>query len=146
MRKERSKTKFSLLLNSIKIIFFLLFVMIILMLAPNYEKNDTYDATKINLIINNNNVTKKLKQDLFINDKNVIYLSKEDIQNYFDQYIYVEKTTNQMITTYGEKVGVLPINQNKIKINDAEVNVLSGAIQKENVYYLPISAMAKCII
>ena len=113
------------------------------MLAPNYEKNDTYDATKINLIINNNNVTKKLKQDLFINDKNVIYLSKEDIQNYFDQYIYVEKTTNQMITTYGEKVGVLPINQNKIKINDAEVNVLSGAIQKENVYYLPISAMAK---
>ena len=143
MKKERSKTKFSLFFNLLKIILFLLFVAIIFVLAPNYEKNDTYDATKINLIINNNNVTKRLKYDLFINDKNVIYMSKEDIKNYFDQYIYFEKTTNQIITTYGEKVGVLPIGENVIKINDSEINVLSGAIQKENVYYLPISAMAK---
>ena len=70
-------------------------------------------------------------------------MSKEDISNYFDKYIYLEEETNQLITTYGEKVGVLPIDQNIIKINDSEVNVLSGATQKDGIYYLPITAMTK---
>lgn len=142
MRKEKKKTKNNILINIIKTIIFLLFIIIVFNLAPNYEKNDTYDTTKINLIINNNNVTKKLKYDLFINDKKVIYMSKQDIANYFDKYIFLEEKTNQIITTYGEKVGVLPLNENIIKINDTEVNVLSGAIQKDDVYYLPITAMS----
>ena len=143
MRKEKKKVKNNMLFNIIKTILFLLFIIIVFNLAPNYEKNDTYDLGKINLIINNNNVTKKLKYDLFINDKNVIYMSKQDIENYFDKYIYIEKETNQIITTYGEKVGVLPLDEDIIKINDSEVNVLSGAIQKDEVYYLPISSMSK---
>lgn len=143
MRKEKRKAKGNIFLNIIKTILFLLFIIIVFKMAPNYEKNDTYDASKINLIINNNNVTKKLKYDLFINDKNVIYMSKQDIENYFDKYIYLEEQTNQIITTYGEKVGVLPLDENIIKINDSEVNVLSGAIKKDEVYYLPISSMSK---
>jgi len=139
---EKKINKSNVFFNIIKTILFLLFIIIVFTVAPNYEKNDTYDANKINLIINNNNVTKKLKYDLFINDKNVIYMSKQDVENYFDKYIYLEEKTNQIITTYGEKVGVLPIDKNIIKINDSEVNVLSGAIQKDGVYYLPISAMS----
>lgn len=142
MRKEKKKTKNSIFLNIIKTIVFLLFIIIVFNLAPNYEKNDSYDISKINLIINNNNVTKKLKYDLFIDDKNVVYMSKQDISNYFDEYIYLEENTNQIITTYGEKVGVLPIDKNIIKINDSEVSVLSGAIKKDEIYYLPISAMS----
>lgn len=142
MRRNKEKTKGNMLFNIIKTIIFLLFIIIVFKVAPNYEENDTYDTSKINLIINNNNVTKKLKYDLFINDKNVIYMSKQDIENYFDKYIYLEEETNQIITTYGEKVGVLPIDKNVIIINDSEVNVLSGAIMKDDVYYLPISAMS----
>ena len=141
MRREK-KNKNNIFFNLIKVILFLLFIIIVFKIAPNYEKNDTYDLSKINLIINNNNVTKKLKYDLYINDKNVIYMSKQDIANYFDKYIYIEESTNQIITTYGEKVGVLPIDKNIIKINDSEVNVLSGAIIKDDIYYLPISAMS----
>lgn len=143
MKKENKKDKKHIVLKIIvAAIFCLLLLLIILKLAPNYAKNDAYDSSKINLIINNNNVTKKLKYDLFKNDKNVIYMSKKDISNYFDKYIYLEEKTNQIITTYGEKVGVLPIDKNIIKINDSEVNVLSGAIKKDSMYYLPISAMS----
>lgn len=143
MRKKENKTKNNILINIIKTILFMFFIIIVFSLAPNYEKNDTYDKTKINLIINNKNVTKKLKYDLFINEKNVIYMAKEDIANYFDEYIFLEKETNQIITTYGEKIGVLPIGKNLIEINDSEVNVLSGALIKDNIYYLPITSMSK---
>lgn len=143
MKKDKVKSQNNLFIKIFGVMLFLAFLIIIFKLAPNYEINSTYAKNKINLIINNNNVTKKLKYDLWINDKNVIYMSKEDIANYFDKYIYLEKETNQLITTYGEKIGVLPINQNLIKINDSEIDVLSGAIQKDNIYYLPITAMDK---
>lgn len=142
MRKDKNKSKKKYIVIA-TVILLLLLLVIILKLAPNYVIKDAYAKNKINLMINNNNVTKKLKYELFMNDKNVIYMSKEDIQNYFDNYIYLEKTGNQIITTYGEKIGVLPINQNIIKINDSTINVLSGAIQKDGTYYLPISAMSQ---
>lgn len=142
MGKGKKKSEANIILNFIKILIFLLFIIIVFNIAPNYERNDAYDINKINLIINNNNVTKKLKYDLFVNDKNVIYMSKQDIANYFDEYIYIEESTNQIITTYGEKIGVLPIDKNFIKINDSQVNVLSGAIKKDDIYYLPITAMS----
>ena len=133
MKEEKNKK--NIFLNLIITIVFLVFLIIVFMIAPNYEKTDTYDNSKINLIINNNNVTRKLKYNLFVNDKNVIYMSKDDIANYFDKYIFFEQSTNEIITTYGEKVGVLPLNQNIVKINDSPVNILSGAIQKDGIYY-----------
>ena len=51
MKKEHSKTPSNIFLNIVKIIILLVLVVIIFMLAPNYEKNDTYDMGKINLII-----------------------------------------------------------------------------------------------
>ena len=141
--RKRDKKANNLFLNILKIILFLIFIIIVFKIAPNYEKNDTYDYSKINLIINNNNVTKKLKKDLYINEKNVIYMSIQDIQNYFDNYIYVDEENNQIITTYGEKIAVLPLNENRIEINNSNINVLSGAILKEDIYYLPITSMSQ---
>jgi spore germination protein YaaH len=141
--EKNKKSKFNLFFKIGVIILLLLLIFCAYKLAPNYTKNDSYAKNKINLIINNNNVTKKLKKDLFINEKDVIYMSKEDIKNYFDKYIIYDEENNQIITTYGEKIGVLPIGQNIIKINDSEVEVISGAIKKDDTYYLPISSMAK---
>ena len=70
-------------------------------------------------------------------------MSKDDIKNYFDKYIILDEENNQIITTYGEKVGVLPLDKNIITINDSEINVLSGAVKKDEIYYLPISTMSK---
>ena len=143
MLKEKQYKKINLFLNIIVVLLSLVALIIIFNLAPNYEINDAYAKDKINIIINNNNVTKKLKKDLFINEKSVIYMSMQDVKNYFDKYIIYDEPNNQIITTYGEKVGVLPLDENKIKVNDSIVNVLSGAIKKDNTYYLPISAMSK---
>lgn len=137
MRKE------NIFLKVIKIILFLLVLIIVFKLAPNYVKNDDYAKDKVNIIINNKNVTKKLKYDLFINEKDVIYMSMQDIKNYFDKYIIYDEANNQIITTYGEKIGVLPLDEKIIKINGSIVNLLSGAIKNNDIYYLPINSMSK---
>lgn len=56
-------------------------VIIALNLAPNFEK-DKY-ANETNLIINNNNVTAKLKQKVYVNDRGTIYISIEDTRKLF---------------------------------------------------------------
>lgn len=139
MRKEKKKNIF---LKIIKVILFLFALIIVLKLAPNYVKNDDYVKEKVNVIINNKNVTKKLKYDLFTNEKDVIYMSMQDVKNYFDKYIIYDEVNNQIITTYGEKVGVLPLDEKIIKINGSTVNVLSSAIKNNDIYYLPINSMS----
>lgn len=141
MRKDKRKEKKLHIANIIKVAVFLLLLVFILAIAPNYVKNDI-DTAKTNLIINNNNVTLRLKYDLYMNEKNVIYMSISDIQNYLDQYIYYDETENQIITTYGEKVAVLPLDENTITINNSTFNLLSGVETKENELYLPISQMS----
>jgi len=141
MKKKRKNKKTN---KIIKVIIYLFSLIVVFGMAPNYNiNNDYYIEDKINLIINNNNVTKKLEHDLFINNKNVIYISIQDIANYFDNSAIYDKDNNQIITTYGEKVVKLPINEDIIKINDREQDVLSGSIEKDGIYYVPITAMKR---
>lgn len=63
------------------IVVLLAVVIIALNLAPNFEK-DKY-ANETNLIINNNNVTAKLKQKVYVNDRGTIYISIEDTRKLF---------------------------------------------------------------
>lgn len=95
---------------------------------------------KTNLVINNKNVTSNLKNDILIED-NIIYLSKPDIANFFDQYIYDEKETNQIVTTYDKKIATIGFEENIIIINGSEKRIYAHAIKKDNVDYLPISEM-----
>ena len=65
----------------------------ILLVSPNFKKDP--NEGKINFIINNNNVTGKLKHDIWVNENNVDYASMEDVENYFDGQIYDDKKNNQ---------------------------------------------------
>lgn len=114
---------------------------IVLVISPNFKKDP--NAGKINFIINNNNVTGKLKHDIWINDTGVVYASMEDIENYFDGQIYYEKTNNVIITTSDTKVAALSLNEKKMVVNGSEVRLVDGAVRKDGVFYLPISEMAK---
>ena len=93
-----------------------------------------------NLVINNKNVTSNLKQQILIED-NIIYLSESDIANFFDKYIYEEKETNQIITTYEKKIAAIGFEDNKITINGSDKNIYAHAIKKDGIVYLPISEM-----
>ena len=140
IKKKKSKKQWKL----IKVIIYLIALIIVFTIAPNYEKNDEYYIqNKINLIIDNNNVTNNLWHDLFIDEKDVVYMSIEDISKYFDPNVSYDKNNNQIITMYGEKQVKLPINENVIKINNREQDVLSGAIEKDDIYYIPITAMER---
>lgn len=113
----------------------------ILLVSPNFKKDP--NEGKINFIINNNNVTGKLKHDIWINENSVVYASMEDLENYFDGQIYYDKKENQIITTSDTKVAVLLLTEKKMLVNGAEVKLVSGAVKKDGTYYLPISEMAK---
>lgn len=145
MKKKDEKR---MIKNIIRVIFTLIVIVAVLKIAPNYKK-DEYEG-RINLIINNNNITGNLKKDIIIDDKEVIYLSKQDIANFFDSHIYYdnkentnEKVYNQIITTSDTKVGVLKINENKITINGAELEILGSAKEIDGTIYLPFSEMEK---
>jgi spore germination protein YaaH len=114
---------------------------VVLLVSPNFKKDP--NEGKINFIINNNNVTGKLKHDIWINENNVVYASMEDLENYFDGQIYYDKENNQIITTSDTKVAVFPLNEKKMVLNGSEVKLVSGAVKQDGTYYLPISEMEK---
>lgn len=134
---DKSNTKF--IRNIIISLIALAIVTFILTVAPNYTRNEITD--KINLIINNNNVTSVLKKDVFINEKGVIYLSKQDLANFFDAYIYYDEKYDQIITTSDTKVATLKIDEKSMTVNSVKQNIYSSAIKKDETYYLPFSEM-----
>lgn len=125
--------------NSIIGLLALFIIAVILMIAPDYTRNDIVDRT--NLIINNNNITANLKKEIYIDSKGVIYLSKQDIANFFDSYIYYDEKYDQIITTSDTKVATLPIGKKEITINGVVENILGSATKKDDTYYLPFSEM-----
>ena len=142
MRKNRNKSEMKINYKNILKIVIPILIIIIFLLIFNYVRKDK-NNDKIDLIINNNVVTAKLKKDLYKNDKSVIYMSMQDVKNYLDKYIYIDKTENKIITTYGEKVTVLPYNDTNITINDSNLKILSGAELNNGDTYLPISQLSK---
>jgi spore germination protein YaaH len=131
------KTK--MIKNIIIIAIALIAIVLIFTFAKNFTKDE--NEGKIALIINNKDVTARLKKDIFIDEQGIIYLSKEDIANFFDEYIYLEEETNQIITTYGTKVAALSLEQNKMTINGSTTNILKTVIEKDETYYMPFSEM-----
>jgi len=137
---KAKKTNFFLgVLKRIIIVLVLLVIVAFALKTSIYYKND--DITdKTNLIINNNNVTARLKADLIIRD-DVIFMSMKDIDNFFDNYIYEEESTNKIITTYDENIAEVGFIGNYINVNGNTKIVKAVAIEENEVIYLPISEM-----
>ncbi len=117
----------------------LIVALVILILSPNFKKDP--NEGKINFIINNNNVTAKLKHDIFIDDNGTIYVSIDDMRNYFDDQIYYDKDNSQIITTSETKVAVIDLTKKVMKVNGAEVKLLGTVIREDGIFYIPISEL-----
>ncbi len=117
----------------------LIIALIILVLSPNFKKDP--NEGKTNFIINNNNVTSRLKQDIFIDDNNVVYVSMDDIQNFFDSQICYDKENNQIITTSDTKVATISTSEKSMKVNGADVKLLGTVVKKDGIIYIPISEL-----
>ena len=125
--RSKKKEKKIYIYKLIVTIIFALAIVFVLNTAQNYIRNEI--TGKTNLVINNGNVTKSIKNDVIVED-DVIYLSTKDIANFFDKYIYEEKeehiknpnTTIKYATdnaTYFFKYKDLMVLSNYLKKDDA---------------------------
>lgn len=116
---------------------FLVAIAILINLAPNYEKSDL--SGKINLIINNNNITKSLKNEILIENDDV-YLSFDDTKNFFDEYLMLDG--DKIIATSNTKTVSIPINGEKVYENGSYRNNEYNIITKDDKYYLPLNTIS----
>ena len=139
-RNAKRKMKKKNITNLVRII---LLIIIFVILAITLNKYIIFDKNKTtNLVINNNNVTSRLKNSVLQED-GVIYLSEDDISNFFDKHIYLEKENNKIITTYNKKIAEVSLEENVININGSTKKTSAHAIEKDNTIYLPISEMTE---
>lgn len=113
-------------------------IVFILIKAEDFIKDQTNE--KISLVINNTNVTERLKNDIKVED-GIIYVSMDDIKNFFDKYIYVENETNEIITTYDDKIASIGFDSNKLTLNGSTKKTSAHVIKENDITYMPISEM-----
>ena len=142
MRKSTKKNKRIYIYKLIVVILFGLAVAFALKVAPNYAKEDTEGVT--NLVINNGNVTKNLKNEVII-ENNIVYISTKDIANFFDGEIYYDNKYDQIITTSETKTATLELDDRKMTVNGVEVPLIAGARTVDDQFYLPFSEISKTI-
>lgn len=141
IKKEETTVKTGKKKNMKKILIIIIAIILFIIIALVANHYIVFDTNKkTNLIINNKNVTGNLKNDVLIEDDK-IYLSQQDIKNFFDKYIYKEEETNQIITTYNEKIAEIGFKENTITINGSKKQIYAHAIEKDGTIYLPISEM-----
>lgn len=136
--KREEKVKSKILLKIVVVAIFLAVIFWILKVTPNYINTEI--TNKINLVINNSNVTKDLKKDVIIRD-GVIYIAKEDISNFFDPYIYYDEKYNQIITTSETQVASIQVGSNSIINNGSRANISGTVIEENDTYYIPFSSL-----
>ena len=138
-RKKEKKVKTNrIFIKIIVIAIFLIAIIAILQIAPNYVRDK--ETGKINILINNNNVTNSMKYDIFLQN-GIIYMSTKDIANFLDENIYYDNNYNQILTGSDTKMASMPINKNEMYINSVKQEIKGKAIQKDETFYLPVSEM-----
>lgn len=134
------KNKIIILIVKIVIIFLMLVgACCAFIVAQDYIKDQ--NAGKLNFVINNNNVTAKLKKEIYYNENGDVYVSKEDLKNYFDEYLYYDKENKKVVTTSDTKVAKLEVNKKSAIVNGKEVNISSPVIEKDDTVYVPITVL-----
>lgn len=139
VEENKRTNKVLILLKRIIVVGILVCLAIFTLDTSKYYKND--DITdKTNVIINNNNITARLKHEILIQDKE-IFMSMQDIKNFFDKYIYEEEVQDRIITTYDDNIAEVYFSGNHMNVNDSTQRVDAVAIKKDDIIYLPISEM-----
>lgn len=117
----------------------LIIALFIVNVAPGYRRDKFKD--KINLVLDEENVTENLKHDIYVNDNGTVYISEEDVRNMFDESIYYDQKYNQIITTSDTKVANIVIDKKEMIVNGSNQKMLDAVIRINDEIYLPISDM-----
>lgn len=137
-KKNKKVVKVEHAIRRITIIALLLSAIIFLItVAPNYVKEA--NSNSINLIINNNNITGRLKNDIII-ENGIPYLSTADFKIFFDEFLVEDN--NSIIMTSNTKTVKISTETNTMNVNGANTKLENNVIKKDNENYLPIMEMA----
>lgn len=140
-KREAANKKGKIIKIIVLIVVIILMALLVWFKAPDYYVKEVKGKT--NLVINNNNVTSKMKDDVYIDNKGVIYLSINDVRNYFDKYINYDENSNRLITTSDTKTATLIKDKKNIDINGSTVSIASTVIEKDGKIYIPFSELAQ---
>lgn len=141
MKEKNERNSSKLILNIFIVLVFLVLVGGVFYLSPNYIREDYDGKTKV--LINNNNVTLKMKNDVYIDENNNVFLSLADIRNNFDKYIEYNKENGDIVTTSEINIAKMSTKNNEITINGEEEKLNSSAIEKNDTIYLPFSEISE---
>lgn len=114
-------------------------VSLILNYAPGFKRDKYIGIT--NLILNDEDITEKLKGSVYIGEEGGIYLSKDDIAVIFDKNIYYDEESSTIVTTSNTKTASFCVAENQMIINGVKQNLNSKVIQIDGVIYIPISEL-----
>lgn len=114
-------------------------VSLILNYAPGFKRDKFVGIT--NLIINDEDVTEKLKGSVYIGEEGGVYLSKDDIATMFDKNIYYDEVSSTIVTTSNTKTASFWVAENQMIINGVKQNLNSKVILIDGVIYIPISEL-----
>ena len=137
--KNKVKEKSNWFRKIIVIAVFIGLIAIIINLAPNYIRKEI--TGKINVIINNNNITESMKFDVFVDENDIVYMATKDIANFFDEDIFYDNKYDQIITSSDTKLATLKLNKKEMYVNSSKVRIYAAATKKDDNFYLPISEM-----
>lgn len=141
MKEKNERNSSKVILNIFIVLVFLVLVGGVFYLSPNYIREDYDGKTKV--LINNNNVTLKMKNDVYIDENNNVFFSLADIRNYFDKYIEYNKENGDIVTTSEINIAKMSTKNNEITINGEEEELNSSAIEKNDTIYLPFSEISE---
>lgn len=141
MKEKNERNSSKLIFNIFIVLVFLVLLGVVFYLSPNYIREDYDGKTKV--LINNNNVTLKMKNDVYIDENNNVFLSLADVRNYFDKYIEYDKENGSIVTTSEINIAKMSTKDNKITINGQEEELNSSAIEKNETIYLPFSEISE---
>lgn len=141
MKEKNERNSSKLIFNIFIVLVFLALLGGVFYLSPNYIREDYDGKTKV--LINNNNVTLKMKNDVYIDENNNVFLSLADIRNYFDKYIEYDKENGDIVTTSEINIAKMSTKNNEITINGEEKELNSSAIEKNDTIYLPFSEISE---
>ena len=139
--KRKIKFKKNSLLSKIILVLICLFVVINILKYAAYFKIDNSAEMQVSI---QNEVNVQLAHDIYIDENNVIYLSEEDIKKYLDEELYYEKNESNMrryISISQNKVLEITENQNHMFVNGTREKIKGSVIDKDGVYYFPISEL-----
>lgn len=129
------------LISKIVIVLILLLVILNVFRYAAYFKRESDEKMAISI---QNFVNVELVHDVYIDENGIIYLSEDDVKEYLDKELYYEKNENNMkkyISISQNKILEITEGQNHMFVNGIREKIKGSVIDREGVYYFPISEL-----